>query len=122
MANQLVNYGVSIFDSTLLTTASLVRHIERLPTSSGDVPVESVTITKSGVLDPTDPYLTQNAVPTDGDRYEDYPEDDDSDVQNPEIALSIAKEIRELGNKLFKDGNAREALNKYQSAYIYLER
>jgi len=78
-----------------------------------------VIITKSGVLDLTDPCLTQNATSTDGDRYEDYPEDDDSDVQKPELALSIAKEIRELGNKLFKDGNARQALNKYQSACMH---
>ena len=94
-----------------------VRQIERLPTSSGDVPKSPVVITESGVLEATDPFLTQENTPADGDKYEDFPEDGDDDVQNPEIALAIAREIRELGNKLFKEGNARDALLKYQSTY-----
>jgi peptidyl-prolyl isomerase D len=80
------------------------------------VPAEPVVITKSGVMDATDPFFTQSAAPADGDKYEAFPEDDDNaDVQKPEVALSIAQEIREIGNKLFKEGNVREALNKYQS-------
>ncbi|KAF8581127.1 hypothetical protein K439DRAFT_1662453 [Ramaria rubella] len=100
---------------------SIVRQIERLPTSSGDVPNDAVVVTKSGVLDAADPFLTTSIAPANGDKYEDYPEDDDADVQNPDIALSIAKEIRELGNKLFKEGNARDALAKYQKSIRYLD-
>lgn len=37
---------------------------------------------------------------------------------NPELALQIAQEIRESGNKLFKEGNAAAALAKYQSKYL----
>ena len=95
-----------------------VRQIERLPTSSGDVPKEPVVITKSGVLEAADPFLTTDNIPADGDKYEDFPEDGDDDVQNPEIALTVAKNIRELGNKLFKEGNPRGALLKYQSTYL----
>lgn len=94
---------------------STVRQIERLPTSSGDVPKDPVVIAKSGVLEATDPFLTQDSTPADGDKYEDYPEDGDDDVQNPEIALAIAKQIKDVGSKLFKDGNAHDALLKYQS-------
>jgi peptidyl-prolyl isomerase D len=99
-------------------SVSIVRQIERLPTSSGDVPKDPVVIIKSGVLEATDQFLTQENTSVDGDKYEDYPEDGDVDVQNPEIALSVAKEIKDIGSKLFKEGNAREALLKYQSTWF----
>lgn len=56
----------------------------------------------------------------DGDVYEDYPEDQDpvdgQDVlASPETALKIARSVREVGNKLFKEGKHEEALRKYQS-------
>jgi peptidyl-prolyl isomerase D len=79
------------------------------------VPQDPVVITKSGVLEASDPFLTQDDTRADGDKYEDFPEDGDDDVQNPEVALAVAKTIREVGNKLFKEGNARDALLKYQS-------
>lgn len=55
-----------------------------------------------------------------GDPYEDYPDDQDplsdgSVQEKPEVALRVAREIREIGNKLFKEGKGSEALNKYQS-------
>lgn len=71
-------------------------------------------ISACGVLSPDDPSLVPSEA-TLGDSHEDYPEDDDSDVQNPEVALDIARQIRELSNKLFKDGQVGLALNKYLS-------
>lgn len=70
-------------------------------------------------MEATDPFLTENSS-ADSDKYEDFPEDDDHDVQNPQVALSIAKEIREIGNKRFKEGNARDALLKYQSTCFFI--
>jgi peptidyl-prolyl isomerase D len=95
--------------------------VENHPTSAGDVPTEPCTIVACGELDPSDPSLTEAATTADGDPYEDYPEDQDSlsdgDVQEkPEVALRIAREIREIGNKLFKEGKAAQALEKYRSA------
>jgi peptidyl-prolyl isomerase D len=49
------------------------------------------------------------------DPYEDYPSDEDRDTENPEVALEIAKAVREVGNKLFKEGKVDEALQKYES-------
>jgi peptidyl-prolyl isomerase D len=66
------------------------------------------------VLSPDDPSLLDTAS-ADGDVYEDYPDDEDRDVRNPEIALDIAKAVREIGNKLFKEGKIDLALEKYQS-------
>jgi peptidyl-prolyl isomerase D len=49
------------------------------------------------------------------DPYEDYPIDEDSKTENPEVALKIAKDVREYGNQLFREGKTEEALQKYQS-------
>jgi peptidyl-prolyl isomerase D len=98
----------------LLTIPCAVRTIENFPTASGDVPTSPIIISACGVLSPDDPSLVASET-TVGDDYEDYPEDDDSDVQNPEVALDIARKIRELGNKLFKDGQIELALKAYLS-------
>lgn len=92
-----------------------VRQIENFPTSSGDVPSSPITIVSAGALSPDDPCLTVAVESADGDVYEDFPDDEDQDVQDPEVALKIAREVRELANKLFKEGNAEGALAKYQS-------
>jgi peptidyl-prolyl isomerase D len=89
--------------------------MENYPTGSGDVPTSPIVIADCGVLSPDDPSLADNAVAADGDSYEDYPDDEDKDVQNPEIALEIAKTVREVGNKLFKEGKTDLALQKYLS-------
>jgi peptidyl-prolyl isomerase D len=91
-----------------------VRQIENYPTANGDVPTSPIVISSCGVLSPNDPYLVEGAN-AEGDPYEDYPDDEDRDVHHPEIALEIAKTVREVGNKLFKEGNIDLALQKYQS-------
>ncbi|KAG6819907.1 Peptidyl-prolyl cis-trans isomerase cyp40 [Arthromyces matolae] len=99
---------------------SVVRQIENYPTSSGDAPTSPIVIADCGMLPPDDPSLAPAAV-TDGDVYEDYPDDEDRDVQNPEVALDVAKSIREIGNKLFKEKKIEEALSKYQKSIRYLD-
>jgi len=47
--------------------------------------------------------------------------DEDSDTEKPEIALEIATAVRELGNKLFKEGKTEEALKKYEKSLRYLD-
>ncbi|CAE6426306.1 unnamed protein product [Rhizoctonia solani] len=99
---------------------SIIRQIENLPTSSGDAPIAPCVITKCGELTSDDEMELANEVPSDGDRYEDYPEDDDSDVQdNPETALRIAGEIKAVGTNLHKEGKLDLALEKYQSKAYY---
>ncbi|CCO35901.1 peptidyl-prolyl isomerase D (cyclophilin D) [Rhizoctonia solani AG-1 IB] len=101
---------------------SIIRQIENQPTTSGDAPVAQCVITKCGELTSDDELQLANQVPSDGDKYEDYPEDDDSDVQNnPQTALSIAREIKEVGTRLHKEGKLDLALEKYQKAIRYLD-
>ncbi|KAF7967504.1 hypothetical protein HWV62_41410 [Athelia sp. TMB] len=100
---------------------SVVRQIENFPTANGDVPTEPIVIAKAGLLAPDDPSLTAAPESQDGDTYEDFPDDEDRDVQKPEIALQIAKDVREIGNKLFKEGQYEGALTKYQKSIRYLD-
>jgi peptidyl-prolyl isomerase D len=60
-------------------------------------------------------------VASDGDPYEDYPEDDTRDTQNPAVALEAARMLRELGTARWKEGTAADALAKWQKALRYLD-
>ncbi|KAI0826007.1 peptidyl-prolyl cis-trans isomerase [Irpex lacteus] len=118
--------GKHVVFGEVIRGKSVVRAIENQPTSSGDVPNEPCVIVASGQLDPSDPSLTEVATNESGDPYEDYPDDQDplsdgSVQEKPEVALRVAREIREIGNKLFKEGKGSEALNKYQKAIRYLD-
>ncbi|KAF8888849.1 40 kDa cyclophilin [Infundibulicybe gibba] len=112
--------GKHVVFGEVIRGKSLVRQIENYPTASGDVPTSPIVIADCGELSPDDPSLTEPPA-TDGDSYEDYPDDEERDVQNPEVALKIAQEIREVGNKAFKDGNTALALRKYQKSVRYLD-
>ena len=81
----------------------------------GDVPAEPIVIANCGVLSPEELADFDSAKEDKVDSYEDYPVDEDRDSENPEVALQIAKDVREYGNQLFKQGKVEEALQKYQS-------
>ncbi|KAI8988999.1 peptidyl-prolyl cis-trans isomerase Cpr7 [Trametes punicea] len=117
--------GKHVVFGEVIRGKSVVRAIENTETGSGDVPVEPCIIADCGQLSPDDPSLVEPSA-ADGDVYEDYPEDQDpidgKDIgDSPEAALKIAREVREVGNKLFKDGKYDEALRKYQKAIRYLD-
>jgi peptidyl-prolyl isomerase D len=95
------------------TSFCSVRVIENYPTAS-DVPKSPIIIAACGELSPNDPSL-EFQVDIHGDRYEDYPEDQEGVVGSADLALNAAKEIREIANRLFKEGNIQAALEKYQS-------
>jgi len=101
----------------------VVRKVEKIPTTSGDNPTSQCVITASGQLQPDDPSLEapEGAVGS-GDKFEDFPEDEESvDISKPEVALQVAKDIREVGNKLWKEGESEDALDKWQKALRYLD-
>ncbi|KXN92910.1 Peptidyl-prolyl cis-trans isomerase D [Leucoagaricus sp. SymC.cos] len=113
--------GKHVVFGEVIKGKSIVRKIENNPTSSGDVPQAAVVITDSGELSPDDPSLTQQEVVAEGDPYEDYPDDEERDLSKPETVIEIAKAIREVGNKLYKEGKTEEALGKYQKSVRYLD-
>jgi peptidyl-prolyl isomerase D len=69
----------------------LVRKVEKTPTGDGDKPKSTCVITACGQLQPDDPCLAApEAVGESGDRYEDFPEDEENiDVTKPEVALQV---------------------------------
>jgi len=97
-----------------------VRAIENVPTLSGDLPVSECVITKAGQLLPGEDDGTKipKDIQTPGDKYEDYPEDEDEAVtNNMDAVIDAAKDIREGGNLLFKAGKYGEALDQYKSKH-----
>ena len=107
--------GALILNFTIYAHFLPVRQIENFPTTSGDVPTAPIVITDCGVLS-SEELAQLSAVKSDKvDPYEDYPTDEDSNTEKPEVALQIAKDVREYGNQLFKEGKTEEALQKYQS-------
>lgn len=76
-----------------------------------------VVIEDCGQLPADDPSLnTPVSIVDGGDPYEDWPQDEESgDTNKPEVALKIAKDVREIANGLFKKGDVTAALQKYQS-------
>lgn len=109
--------GRHVIFGQVIKGKSVVREIENGKTSAGDVPQTPVVITDCGELQPDDPSLNTQPIPVGegGDPYEDWPDDEDSDVHNPEVALKIAKDVREAANVLFKKGDVEGAFTKYQS-------
>jgi peptidyl-prolyl isomerase D len=100
---------------------SLVREIENGPTEGGDKPRAAVTIVDCGELKGADyDKATEKVVDTSGDPYEDWPEDQNEDLSGPEVE-KIAADLKEIGNKLFKQGDLNNALEKYQKGVRYLQ-
>ncbi|KAJ3485092.1 hypothetical protein NLI96_g5198 [Meripilus lineatus] len=119
--------GKHVVFGEVIRGKSVVRAVENHPTSTGDVPTEPCTIVASGQLDPSDPSLSAaEGTAVDGDPFEEYPDDQDklpdgSVQENPEVALRVAGEIRQIGNKFYKEGKLEEALGKYQKSIRYLD-
>lgn len=104
---------------------SIIREIENLKTQSGDKPLQDATIYDCGELTGADyDAATTKVSDATGDPYEDYPEDQkpssDAEWEGKQI-LSIATELKNLGNDAFKKGDLNLGLKKYQKAIRYLQ-
>ncbi|GAA5871310.1 hypothetical protein JCM1840_004409 [Sporobolomyces johnsonii] len=97
---------------------SVVRLMEDAPTS-GDAPKEEILIADCGQLAEGETGIVLDEF---ADGHEEYPSDDEADVNNAEVAYKIANEIKERGTELFKKGNYEQAQKKYIKALRYLDR
>ena len=104
---------------------SIIRQIENLKTQSGDKPWQDATILDCGELtDAAYTSATDKISDATGDPYEDYPEDQKTssdDEWDGATILKIATELKELGNKAFKEAHLELGLQKYQKAIRYLQ-
>lgn len=63
--------------------------------------------------------VEKKTVDSTGDPYEDFPEDQDKQLDGPTV-IKIATELKEFGNKAFKSGDLNLGLDKYQKGLRYL--
>jgi peptidyl-prolyl isomerase D len=105
----------------VISGKAIVREIESNPTAAGDGPEQEVKIAKSGELT-GDEYDTavQKAVDPLGDKYEDFPDDQGDELSAAQI-ITIAGDLKEIGNKAFKAGDIAVALKKYKKGIRYLD-
>ncbi|KAI8074676.1 peptidyl-prolyl cis-trans isomerase D [Gongronella butleri] len=108
--------GKHVVFGKVLKGKGLVRLMENQPTSS-DKPLEDVVITDCGEIPEGADDGVQ--VPADGDAYEDFPEDENPELEPSEI-LEIAGKIKAIGNDYFKKGEFDDAFKKYTKAIRYL--
>ncbi|KAJ3193254.1 hypothetical protein HK101_005153 [Irineochytrium annulatum] len=97
---------------------SVVRTLEKTEKGANDKPVLPCVIADCGELLPgeSDGVVARS----DGDAYEDFPEDQGKDLK-PDELLRIASELKALGNDLFKKGDHAAAAAKYVKAVRYLQ-
>lgn len=104
--------GKHVVFGRVLSGKGIVRLIEEGPTTS-DAPVEQVIIEDCGQLAEGDDGIIADEF---SDGHEEYPSDDDEDVNDPKVVLKIADEIKARGTELFKAGNFAQAQKKYIKA------
>ena len=80
---------------------------------AGESPAEEILIADCGQLSERDSGIVASEFE---DGHEDYPSDDDSDVNDAQVVYGIANEVKEKGTELFKKGNFGEAQKKYIKA------
>ncbi|GAA6063124.1 hypothetical protein JCM10212_002327 [Sporobolomyces blumeae] len=97
---------------------SVVRLMEDAPTTS-DTPTEVILIKDCGQLADGETGIIEDEF---ADGYEEYPSDDEHEVDNAEVTFKIANEVKEKGTDLFKKGNFEQAQKKYTKALRYLDR
>lgn len=101
----------------VLKGKGVVRMIENQPTS-GDKPLEDVVIANCGEL--AEGEDDGVPIPADGDKYEDFPEDENLDELNNDQLLEIATQLKAIGNDYFKKSEFDLAFKKYDKAIRYL--
>lgn len=115
--------GKHVVFGEVIQGKSIIRTIENTPTASGDKPNQDCVITDCGELKGDD-YSTVGVKTADstGDQYEDYPEDQKQGGEefNGSEIVKIATELKDMGNKAFKEQKLDVGLSKYQKGLRYL--
>lgn len=115
--------GKHVVFGEVLSGKSIVREIENMKTGANDTPEKEVVIADCGELTGEDAAnATAKAPDSTGDPYEDFPEDQKpggEEFTGIEI-VKIATELKDIGNKAFKEQKLDVGLAKYQKGLRYL--
>ncbi|ODV92399.1 hypothetical protein CANCADRAFT_86310 [Tortispora caseinolytica NRRL Y-17796] len=111
--------GKHVVFGKVIAGKSIVRLIEHIKTVVGDKPEVPVVITDCGEV-PADQEIQVGT--SDGDKYEDYPEDESSlDPENQEQTYKASEEIKAIATEKFKKGDLDGAQEKYLKVVRYID-
>ncbi|XP_077387918.1 peptidyl-prolyl cis-trans isomerase D [Festucalex cinctus] len=111
--------GKHVVFGQVLKGMGLVKMLEGIDTND-DAPVKPCVIADCGQHKNGDGW---GAAPCDGtgDAHHEFPEDSDVDFKDVDKVVSVAEDIKKIGNNLFKSQDWNAAVNKYGKALRYLE-
>ncbi len=109
--------GKHVVFGKLTSGKSLVRRIERGPTTSEDKPMKPVLISDCGEL-PADYDPLEMNNDGSGDNYEEYPQDYEGD-KSVEALHSIGSKLKEIGLTQYKVNDLSLGIEKFQKALRY---
>lgn len=115
--------GRHVVFGEVINGKGIIRKLEHLKTDTNDKPTLEAKVVDCGELKPDSAEYQQASKHTAdalGDKYEDYPEDSTEEVPIGEC-LSIATDLKNLGNTAFKSSNFPVAIEKYQKAIRYID-
>uniref|UniRef100_A0A3B4GYR6 peptidylprolyl isomerase n=1 Tax=Pundamilia nyererei TaxID=303518 RepID=A0A3B4GYR6_9CICH len=110
--------GKHVVFGQVLKGIGVVKMLECIDTTD-DAPVKPCIIADCGEHKDGDSW---GAAPSDGtDAHPDFPEDSDIDFKDVSIILSVAEDVKNIGNNLFKSQDWKGAVQKYSKAFRYLK-
>ncbi|XP_074530060.1 peptidyl-prolyl cis-trans isomerase D [Halichoeres trimaculatus] len=111
--------GKHVVFGQVLKGMGVVKMLESVDTNE-DTPVKPCVIADCGEHGDGDSWGISSDDGT-GDAHPDFPEDSDVDFNDVDRVLSVAEDLKNIGNSLFKNQNWEGAISKYSKALRYLE-
>lgn len=112
--------GKHVVFGQVINGKNIVREIENLPTQSDKPSNGDVVVAACGQLSGAEfDSATAKAPDATGDPYEDFPDDQGTNLTGEEY-YKIAADLKDFGNKAFKAGDIETGIEKYQKGLRYL--
>ncbi|KAK5864466.1 hypothetical protein PBY51_015705 [Eleginops maclovinus] len=111
--------GKHVVFGQVLKGMGVVKLLESIDTAE-DAPVKLCVIADCGEHKDGDSWGAASGDGS-GDSHPDFPEDSDVDFKDVDKVLSLAEDIKNIGNSLFKSQDWKAAINKYSKALRYME-
>ncbi|KAK3112537.1 peptidyl-prolyl cis-trans isomerase cpr6 [Teratosphaeriaceae sp. CCFEE 6253] len=116
--------GKHVVFGEVIAGKSVIRQVENTPVGASDKPESDIVIEDCGEVAEgmSLEEFTKKVPDTTGDAYEEFPEDQlaKSEEWKGTKIVEIATDLKNMGNKAFKEGNVQLGLDKYQKALRYL--
>lgn len=111
--------GKHVVFGQVLKGTGVVKMLESLDTNE-DAPVKPCVIADCGEHKDEDSWGSELSDAS-GDTHPDFPEDSNIDFKDVDNVLSVADDVKNIGNNLFKKQDWKAAVSKYSKALRYLE-